>query len=74
MTNTRARYVELESGFYGHRWVKNNRGTVNISDNEKMTDSNKVCGIANQADSYVFAVSWQPAFWTERVSYLTKRS
>ena len=44
------------------RWVRNDCGNVSSSDIEINTDNNKTCNIANQADSYVFAVSWQPAF------------
>ena len=54
--------LRIDSANPTNRWVKNDCGTVNDSDVDKKADGNVACGISNQADSYVFAVSWQPAF------------
>ena len=54
--------LRIESANPANRWVKIDCGYVNNSGVEISADDNKTCSIANQADSYVFAVSWQPAF------------
>ncbi len=61
-TNAEWYLLRIDSANPANRWVKNDCGTVNNSDIDKKVGGNNVCGIANQADSYVFAVSWQPAF------------
>ena len=54
--------LRIESANPTNRWVKVDCGNVNNSDAEKKPEGNEACGLSNQADSYVFAVSWQPAF------------
>jgi ribonuclease I len=42
------------------RWVSANCGQAQVTEAEP--DDKKSCSIAGQADSYVLALSWQPAF------------
>ncbi len=45
------------------RWVSKECGVANISiDDSRRTEEDRVCSEANQFDSYVLALTWQPGF------------
>lgn len=53
--------VRVEGPCPRERWVKATCGSVQML-HTPAANNNPVCEVANQADSYVFAVSWNPAF------------
>jgi len=44
------------------RWVSADCGQVKLTETETGNSDNAQCGVAGQADSFVLALSWQPAF------------
>jgi hypothetical protein len=53
--------LRLDSANPPDRWVKAECGKMEAQAGGKKP-AGEACGLANQADGYVFAVSWQPAF------------
>jgi len=60
-TNPEWYLLRLESATPHERWVKAECGTMAVQADSKIPVG-AACGVPDQADGYVFAVSWQPAF------------